>query len=309
MSQVQTEIEIHTSDLTASCLRSVQLKHQGKIVGSYTTALYRGQLAGHVCAWIHQHNAWTPDGVVDAINASVPVVAQLATDERRPISDAVKANMPEIHEEVAKHIGHYVDRLKDYFSKCELIGCELPVRMTLDLPGAGPTNFASHLDLLFRDSHGQLQCWDWKWQDESPTMQYLGRNLQFVTYYLMLVHGEVLLDSDLGMWQQFGEFPAMAWVDLAGFKSYSRRTEGKDRLTGEVVVYAKGDNRPLDNIVRRWTFSPDREADMLKELSLRAVMMQHDIWPMSAEKIACFVCDSQRFCPAFHFDDKGTPNV
>lgn len=296
------EMDVHTSDLTAACMKSVQLRHEGKILGQYTTALYRGQLAGMVCSYIHDHDAWSEDGLEAAITWGLTEVERTATDENRPVSDSVRKNLDTITGDVRKVCGHYIERLAGYFAKCKLIGTEVPVRMEMEIPGQAPMQFASHVDLMFRDAHNQLCIWDFKHQQESPTMAYLGRNLQFVCYYLSAAYGHFQIDSELDLWHAYGEFPDMAWVDLANFKPYSRKTEAKDPETGELRTFVKGEARPLQNILRRWTFSPDRENDMRKELALRVTMLRHGLFPTNPDKLGCHLCESNEHCPAFHRD-------
>ena len=304
--KLSPDAEIHTTDLQADCLRTVQLRHQGLERGEYTTALYRGQLAGAACSYLHEYDAWDDAGVSDAIQWADAEVEKMAEEENRPLSGSVRQNKEAIRKEAESRVSHYSYRLADYFAQCKLIGTELPIRGVIEVPGMEPITLASHLDLIFRDPNGQLKVWDFKYQDEAPTMAYLGRNLQFASYFLMTAYGEVRTDAQMDVWTRFGEFADFAWVDLARFKPYTRRTEIADGMTGEVTTYTKGDHRPLKNIVRRWTYSPDKEDEMRREIATRVLMFRHGLFPTSPDKLACHLCECRHACPAFHHD---TPEV
>ena len=142
---------------------------------------------------------------------------------------------------------------------------------------------------------------DWKWQQDAPTMAYLGRNLQFALYYLCAAEGEFMTSPD--HWIEFRQFPRLAWVDLARFKAYTRKT-AKDKSDPSKGYYEKGDERDMKTLVRTWTYSPDKEDAMKEELALRVRMAHANMWPTSPDKLGCHLCESWRWCPAFHKDDE-----
>lgn len=273
--------DIHSSDLTASCLRAVKLRHEGKIAPEYTTALYRGQLAGEVLRLVHERGLWG-NTLLTAVNEAHLAVVKTAYLEGRLLTEAVTKNGTDIQAEVLRVCELYQTRFADYFSRCKLIGCELPIRAEID-----GRNFASHLDLLFRDPEGALCVWDWKWRADSPMFAYLARNLQFGMYALSVRHGSAMLADD--EWVDFGEWPRLAWLHLPYLLPYGK-------ATGDAK---KGDLRPLEQIVR-WLPSCELwESNIRAEFNLRASMMEQDFWPTNPDPIGCGLCESQAFCPAF----------
>lgn len=271
--------DIHSSDLTAACLRAVQLRHEGKIVAEYTSALYRGQLAGEVLRRVHE-GRWAGDLSTAILDAHKAVEAN-AKAENRPITQAVEKNRTDTWAEVQKAVEFYRERFREYFARCKFIGCELPIRAEID-----GRQFASHLDLLFRDPEGQLCVWDWKWRQDSPTFAYLARNLQLAMYTLSVRHGAVMLDDD---WIEFGEWPRIAWVHLPNLMPYGRSGEwGK-----------KGEHRPEEKIVRWLPAHSQWESKIRAEFALRGRMMEEDLWPTNPDPVGCELCESRMYCQPF----------
>jgi len=286
--------EAHSSDLTANCLRSVLLRHLGKVVGTMPGALYRGLLAGEALSILHNRKSF--DDISSTMQEAIDKVTRQSVDERRPITQAVKDSIGEIHAEIAECLGHYRDRLWPTFAGCTLIGTEVPVRITLDVDGE-PQEFASHVDLLFRDSTGQIHLWDWKWRENtSAPYSYLSRNLQLALYFLIVAEGEIGFDGG-EYWDSLGEMAEVVWLDLPNLWPYSRKTTGKDD-NGTEVVFVKGDHRPLSKIVRRVNFQPEHLDTIKRELELRVRMMRAGHYPTSPSE-SCEFCDSQSFCPSF----------
>jgi len=286
--------EAHSSDLTANCLRAVQLRHLGKVVGTMPGALYRGLLAGEALSILHNRKSF--DDISSAMQEAIDKVIRQSVDERRPLTQAVKDKQGEIHAEVAEALGHYRDQVWPMFESSELIGTEVPIRFTLDVDGE-PMDFASHLDLMFRDATGQCHVWDWKFREQtSAPYSYLSRNLQLGMYFLAVAEGEIGF-SNGEFWETLGEMAEVAWIDLPNLFPYSRKTTTKDDA-GNEVTFVKGDRRPINKIVRRINFQPEHLDTIKAELSLRVRMMRLDMWPTNPSE-SCEYCDSQRFCPTF----------
>ena len=218
-------------------------------------------------------------------------------EENRPFSNSVKKQIDDgsMRKELARCFDHYVKRLGGYFQKATFIGTEVPCRMTYSVgDDMKPITLATHMDLLFRDEHGELICWDWKYRKESPSMMKLGRDFQFVLMFLCILEGVCCVDEALDYWCEFKEPARMGWVDLINFKPYHRRTETKDR------VFVKGDDRPMANIIREWSY--DDTVDRMKaEIAEKVVLWRAGVFPMTPGD-HCQFCDALRFCKPFHKD-------
>ena len=282
--------EHHTSELTNPCLRSVKLKLDGKLQGRCTSALYSGLLFHEVATRLHR----LPDGLDLSLPQLTLTVAESSTavmlgvqNENRPVSDAVNANRGDLVAEVIAWAIGYCNRFREFFRTCKIIGTELPCRMTIDVDGE-PAEFASHLDLLFRDQHGNLRLWDWKTGEDSPTFAYLSRNMQFGMYDQVLKSGSVKIGDD---WVEFGEPATLFWVQVRDLMPYSKKTTVGD------TTYVKGDLRPDTAILRPIQIANDQA--VLDEFALRVRMSRADIWPANPDKIGCSLCESQRWCQTF----------
>lgn len=299
--------EFHSSDLTAPCPRSVLHRHRGEILPQMTTALFRGLAAGEVMNTIHDCNRWDLGEVDVMVRDAMDLTIKKSIDEQRPLSKGMhQGNMDAIKAEITKVAIHYIERQRDYFSNCKIIGVEIPVRWTLAIEGGEPIHFASHLDLLYRNPNGDITVRDYKFQEESPTaMAYLGRNLQFTLYHFCItegackVHNPKAPTDDADDWVRFGEFPWMEVVDLARFKAYSKATGVKDFETGEVLQYVKGDRRPIEQIIKVWRYSPEKEYEMKRELAERPILYRAGFFPMQPDKLGCELCESKTYCVNF----------
>lgn len=280
-------IELHTSDLTAACLRAVQLRHEGKVIASGTEALVKGSLFGACAQVVHERGKWAMSDAPGIVVETAPKVRVSLAEENRPVSEAVAANWTDILAEVERHVAQYIGRFAGYFASCKLIGCEVPIRATWDVDGE-PVDFASHLDLFFRDTVGDLWVWDWKFRKEGPTPQYLARNMQFGGYSRAVETGEVLID---GEWVGFGTRPRLAWIHAPSLLPYGRGGTAGERS------WKKGEARPLDTIVRamEYTNAPAFDA----EFATRVRLMRANLWPTNPDPIGCKVCESKHECPSF----------
>lgn len=219
--------------------------------------------------------------------------------EGRAISESVENNLPSIQDEVMATIGQYINRLMPLFNQCELIGTELPCRLSLD-----GVDFASHMDLLVRDTknvfgygQGRLLCIDWKYRKETPTKSYLSRNLQFFLYWEMIRSGSVLAAPWLNKWVEYRETPQMIWCHLPNLKPYARKTTAKDE-NGHEKLYVKGDERPISSVMRGVNFITDDEtvSTMKNEMIQRVTMMRLGMFPQNPDPVGCQVCEAQDFC-------------
>jgi hypothetical protein len=295
--------------LTDACPRRVQLRIEGKATTSAPTALYRGVLVGEVLREYHEGKAWgvTPSVIVETVATRVK---KQFDSEGRVMTDSVDANIAEIHAEVSSIVALYVDRFADRFKKAELIGCELPCRMQIKR-----VKFASHLDLMFRDTDGslggkpgQLVVWDWKWRQESPTRAYLSRNLQLAMYWLMVQRGSVRTDSIFDLWEKYGEVPAVMWCHLPALKPYSRVTTVQDD-DGVERTYVKGEFRPERSIVRDCGFRDGMQQYVEGEILKRVELMKKGLDIAIPDPIGCHLCECEPWCRRFDTAELGTRHV
>ena len=289
--------DVHTTELTDSCLRRVLLRHEQKIRPAATTALFRGLLAGKALEFVHDGDNY--DTLDHAMGLISRALCSELEDEGRIISDSVIKNMSSIQEDVLRVVEQYINRFMPLFEQCELIGTELPCRLFM-----GGTNYASHLDLLVRDTNnvfgygqGRLLCIDWKYRQEVPTKAYLSRNLQFFLYWLTIKEGSVMAYPAVDGWIDYGEVPQMIWCHLPNMKPFGRKTTSKDG-DGNPVVYSKGDERPITSILKAVNFldDPDVVSEMKKDMADRVEMMRSGFFPKSPDPVGCQVCEAQDFC-------------
>ncbi len=307
--------DLRSGDLTADCMHERALVRQGKYDPHMPEAMYRGNFIGKACQFLIESNEWSEDGCAGALQyATIEVQADLVK-ENRMLTDAVIANRERIHKDIGERVFEFARRFGPRFKACKLIGCELPIRWTLEHESLSePIEFGSHLDVLLRDTRdvwgrgeGRLVWIDFKDRKDSPTFGYIARNGQFILYQLSLWEGQVQVDKDGPEdegWTQFGEWAAAAWFHLPNLHVYKKATKGKDE-DGNPITYAKGDSRPLSAIVKWANFRKDRADDMKTALAERARMFQLGIYPMNPGPVTCFLCSSQDWCD--RFDTGATP--
>ncbi len=289
--------DVHTTDLTDSCLRRVLLRHEQKTTPIATTALFRGLLAGKVLE--HVHGGANYDTIEHGIGLiSVSLVRELE-DEGRMLSDSVTNNLVKIQGEVLAVTEQYINRLMPLFEQCEFVGTELPCRLNLL-----DTKFASHLDLLVRDTNnvfgygqGRLLCVDWKFRQDAPTKAYLSRNLQFYLYWLMIREGSIMAYPAVDGWVSYKEDPQMLWCHLPALKPFGRKTVVKN-LNGEPTTYNKGDQRPVSSVLRHVNYIDDNNTiqELKNDLLMRVEMMRAGLFPKNPDPVGCQVCEAQDFC-------------
>lgn len=284
--------EIHSSDLTARCLREVYHRHAGEVDAECPTAMYRGNIAGEALRMIRM-GEWdgkrTSDGMIALASRAADAVDGVLVAENRPASAGAQKARTEIIGEVARHVGHYLKRVPaDNVSR--VIGCEVPVRCTFMVDGEA-IEFASHLDYVWRSTSGLLVVDDDKWREDQPTWEYLRRNEQFACYAYACRHGELLVG---GEWIEFREWPLLRWIDLANFKPYTRKT-----VCGDGEEYAKGDDRPLDKLIRHVPYDDVSGPRIEAMVAERVRMMRAGLWPANSDPIGCQVCQSKRYCVSY----------
>lgn len=300
--------ELHTTDLTATCLRSVRHRLMQEFRAEVPTAMFRGIAAGHAVQTLARGGLDQCRTAQLAREAVDSASARLA-EEGWTLTDAVAANLDEIAAEIQIVVNAFDRRIMPALSECRLIGTELPVRAPWDPP------FASHLDIMFRDPSGRfgppgaLHVWDFKWREEAPTIAYLARDMQLAAYFCAVLEGSVLLeeavDHDSG-WTEFAEAPVVSWVHLPALKPFARRTETVDE-DGTVVVRQKGDERPVASIIRQCRFSQrTTPAAFHEEYALRAAMAKLGHWPRSPSPTGCLICPSEPWCRRMDIDDPAT---
>lgn len=291
---IQMITEIHTSDLTARCLKSVELRHNRKIIAEATGALYKGLLFGECCRMIHERASWEIPSIPGIMLESAKAVAKQLSEERRPLSDAVNKSLSIIQTEVLRFVEQYAGRQRDHFKNTRLIGCELPIRVTIDVDGE-EQEFASHLDLAYRMGN-VLYVRDWKLREDAPTTAYLGRNLQMALYWFAVKHGQVMVGDE---WVAFDEYPIIEWFDAQRLGVYKRATTIVDEDTGEEIKVPAGTARPIEKIVRTVVYQPEQEAAFLNEIATRVRMFRAGMYPTNPDPIGCHLCESNRWCPTF----------
>lgn len=282
--------EFHTTDLTANCLKAVELRHNGKRISTMTSALYRGCLWHEGARLLHERNDW---GVADLLVRDADVLVRAkAEEECRPLSPACERDRHETMAEIGRLLNRYAQMFAGVFVKSKLIGCELPVRLTVNVDDQ-PAEFATHIDLLYRSIDGHLCLWDWKSGEDSPTWEYLTRNLQFGMMHLAVAHGQVMTSPDC--WVEFGDAPLMTWVHVNNLAPYGRKTTVTEN--GEPREYAKGDARPLSSVLRGIEIND--EGVILDQFSTRVRMARAGLYPMNPSEQGCHLCESNQFCPNF----------
>jgi len=261
------------------------------------TALYRGSFVGKALEVVHNDGEWGDAAIRMAGVQAVDMIAADIKAEKRELSDAVKENKSDIHEEAMIAVVQYAERFNERFKACKHIGCEIPIRWTCE-----GRKYASHIDLLVRDTDNvfergpdRLILADWKFRQDAPTIDYLARWQQGMLYALATKYGELLVD---GFWVPFNQWPAVCWMHLPHLKVFQRKTTAKDDM-GQAVTYTKGDSRP-DSAILRWApFKEERVPSMINEIQTRVAMYDAGLYPMNPTPVGCFLCPSREWCDRF----------
>lgn len=286
-------LTVQTTPLMANCLRSVQLRREGKIIGGTGEALFKGVL-GH--EMLQRRLLGTGIPTSDLVAWTI----QKQRDENMPCSASVIENATKYAAEVELVVEQYMKRVAP--SIATLIGCELPIRCTINIDGE-QVEFQSHIDVLYRDTEGWLTIADFKFRDESATRPYLERNMQLGMYWYAARHGSIRIEESMDLWVQYVEPVRCVLVDMWGFKPYSRKTAYIDD-NGEPQEGAKGDTRPLHTIVKHCNFQDAAEGWLIEELTTRVRMMRANLWPMNPSPQGCMTCQSRPHCKPFGWEEQ-----
>lgn len=283
--------EVHTSDLQSSCMKRVQLRHEGKGISVCETAKYRGLLAGMAIEELHKHGDWSEDAIVGYVLAAEKRIDEELEQRGEPLSDAVIRERDSIRGNVTEMLGHYAERMPEFYGDMTILGLEVPIRWTMP----NGAEFASHLDLLAKRPDGEIVVPDFKWTEHTPTYAYLDRNIQFQSYWLAVKHGSVQID---GFWVELDSYPRLVWVHLPNLLPYKQKRTEVDEQTGEVIEYRKGDGRPMKRIVYWDRFDVRNESVVLDELNTRVRMIEQGLFPTNPDPVGCQICECRSACPS-----------
>lgn len=273
--------EWHTSDLNSRCSKRVQLKHLGKAIPEVGSAMFRGVVFHSLAEAWHMGEQFD---VKDAYGA-------IAREGRR-LTLAAARDADAIVEEMRGLLSHYIARYAGYFGASKLLGCEVPVRWTVDVDGI-PVDFASHMDLLFRDPHGALCLWDWKTGDTDWDSDHAGRSKQVGMYFMAVQYGQVMLGDE---WVELQEAPSVSVVNVENCKPYSRKTTAKDE-SGQEKEFVKGDVRPENSV--RYEVLCNNEGAIVDAFATHVRMDRAGLWPTNPTDTGCRVCDCRMACPTW----------
>lgn len=291
--------EIHTSDLTANCLRSVELRILGKRETSMTSALYLGQLFHAAVRNWHEYKAETFDGCTLLAQTSVD---SGASDEGRPLTPAVQADRGDHAATVSKWLARYAQVFETYFPlqfpDGHTVYCEVPIRLTLEIDGIDQ-EFASHLDALILSPDGSVTVLDWKTGQDAPTHSYLSRHLQLGLYWLAVKYGRIMIG---GEWRKMEREPRIYWVHVRNLSPYARAGTYKEGDTE--ISYGKGDFRPNHKIFQGVEINS--ETAIMNELVLRTRMIRAGMFPTNPDPIGCHLCESNKYCQTFTRENNET---
>jgi len=292
--------EIHSSELTASCMRYVQLRFEGKTRPAATGALFRGLVAGEAMRILHEQYLHGKQQILifsPVVVEAVNIVKKTLASEGRMLTPSVEQSMHETVDDIVTLCEEYVERLGPKFAKWTLLGCEVPVRWKY---APRMPEFASHIDAMFRDEHGNLVIIDWKLRETAPTYAYLARNMQLACYYACALEGKFMLSDGLSSeWKSFGEEARCVWVHLNHLHRFGRKTKCEDDR-GMEVEFNKGDSRPIRMTWREIEYANTTAVeDIRSELMTKARMIKGNVFPTSPDPVGCSLCEAESFCTRF----------
>ncbi len=283
--------EWHTSDLLSRCAKRVQLKHEGKALPEIGTAMLRGTLFHAIAEAWHRGEVFDLNNVLEGIR-----------DEGRELTPAAARDIHELVEEVSKLVDLYIARFGEYFKRCKVLGVEVPVRWSTKIQGQ-TVNFASHMDLVFRDPAGALCVWDWKTGDTDWGDDYAARSMQVGMYFIGVQYGAVELvtgqyedGEDLREWVELQEPPHVSIINVENLKPYAKKTTARDD-NGEEREFVKGDERPMRAIA--FEVMVNNEQEVIDQFSTRVLMDRAGLWPMTPTDKGCRVCECRKSCPTW----------
>lgn len=293
--------EIHSSDLTASCMRYVKLRFDGKLRPAATGALVRGLIAGEALRYLHERVLHDPSVEEPAlytpfVTEAVDAVRRQLKSENRVITEAAEKGMSENVADIGEFLESYYGKFHERFANCTFLGCEVPVRWKF---APRMPEFASHIDLLVRDRSGQIVFIDWKLRESAPTWHYLTRNMQFACYYGACLEGKFLLGDGLtNEWKHIGEKARGVWLHVNHLSPFKRKTTCEDDR-GLETEFNKGDERPNRMSWREVEYTSTAIEGIRAELMMRVKMFKKDFFPTNPDPIGCSLCEAEAFCNRF----------
>lgn len=277
--------DLHTTDLTAACPKSVELRLQGKAIPQGTGALFLGNLWHASVKKLYEAHGGPTQCVMDAM----PEVIAAMKEEGRELTKATEEGRHEDAATVTKWLTVYAAN----YMIAGKVYLEVPCRITLEVDGEAQ-NFASHIDLLqITESHVVIR--DWKTQEDSPTPAFLSRNLQLGLYWLMVKHGQVFID---GEWKRVARNSVVQWLQARSLSPYGKATDATDE-NGQKRRFAKGEARPYGSVVKSILYADEQEPAIIEALATRVRMFRAGLHPAIPDPVGCFVCESNQFCPSF----------
>lgn len=278
-------------------MKRVHLRLNGKRIGETASAKFRGSLFHESRRLCYDRGEWADAALIAILAEAAGTITKEAKATHQPLTDTVDKGWMSIASELQPMLTQYGRVVAPRVAK--MIGQECPIRCKIDVDGE-TVDFASHIDVLFRNATGQLCIDDDKTQEDVPTREFLARNMQFGMYAYATKFGEIMVD---GEWLRFDEWPILSWIHINHLKPFGRKTVSKetDWATGEVkeIEYAKGDTRPASRVILNVPIDDGQAERIIGEFSTRVRMMRADLWPTNPDEIGCFLCESRKFCPTF----------
>ena len=283
---------IHTSPLMNPCPRQAKLRIEGKEQRTAETALVRGLVAHAALQGVTEEGELT---TCTAVEIGWDETARKLIEEGRSMSAAVVTSEEAIKAEVMAAVDKYREMVLPLMS--ELVGCELPVSLPVDVDGE-PVQFESHIDKLYIGAdpltgEESLVLLDWKYHKDAPTSAFLARNLQLGMYQYAVANGGVQVDG----WPWIApDLPLRCyWVHLPYLKPYGRKTNVTE--DGVQVTYEKGDARPINRVMFSATVTDWDK--LMAGFAERVRMMRADVWQALPAPTRCHLCQSNYACDAW----------
>ncbi len=292
--------DVHTGDLTASCMRAVRHRWNGESSTEIAQATLRGLLFARATELILCDDVPAETAATEALTD----VRMTCERDGQTISEGATRAIPEILEHVGQALARWDDCMVHLGGgeRPIVIGCELPIRFEIDVDGVVQP-IASHIDILLRQPRtGTYVIADTKWREEAPTQAYLTRNLQFATYWLGSQLGSIRFPN--GHWYSVGE-AKLAWVHASYLRPVGRAVSWVDHETGEKHELKKGDARPMDKVVRWVPHSRMAKGRAEAEIADRVRMMRAGFFPTNPDPVGCHLCPCEQWCDRFDISAAG----
>ena len=304
--------ELHTSDFDPCPARTL-LKRDGKFSGESGTALVRGLVTHKALEIMHiAAKSELPTTVTSVVNAAVPIIMSELEEQGRVTSESVDSNMDKMVKEIHTIVSRYKERMLPLAERYNVLGVEVPIYWEL----SEDVHLSSHLDLLMHDPESDtIIAWDWKWRKDSLAVTDLSRNMQLACYWACLKGtGQIQVDCKIPeSWEYSGEGwvtpksenVLVSWIDLPSLKPYSRAVTTYE--DGNAVQHKKGDDRPLDRIIRTPIFHDSQINNIRNAALTRADLIMNRI-PLYIPQ-GCSHCECEAWCPRFDMPSEGSVEV